>query len=199
MYCLLVEWQWQRVLRRSSGKCKFPAQPLSGLQQLAAPIPTCPPPLPTQLLPLSSVTKQSVWVRPVEMGPDPNAAPAAAPVAAPTAGAAAAAANPAAAAAQVVKLSDSKAAGGAGPAAWLQAGPTPHYATTSEAKDAFKGLLLDAGVSSGMSWEESMRLIVQDRRCGRSMRVCGCVDRVVGASHGMSCEESMRLILQHTR
>jgi hypothetical protein len=45
-----------------------------------------------------------------------------------------------------------------------QTGPTPHYATTAEAKDAFKGLLLDAGVASGMSWDESMRLIVQDRR-----------------------------------
>jgi hypothetical protein len=46
----------------------------------------------------------------------------------------------------------------------MQTGPTPHYATTAEAKDAFKALLLDAGVASGMSWDESMRLIVQDRR-----------------------------------
>ncbi len=47
---------------------------------------------------------------------------------------------------------------------WVQTGPTPHYATNSEAKDAFKQLLMDAGISSGMSWDESMRLIVQDRR-----------------------------------
>lgn len=86
-------------------------------------------------------------------------------------GAAAAAAAPAAAAgrpgpeAQVVKLT-SAAAAAAGPANWVQTGPTPHYATTAEAKDAFKALLTDAGVSSGMNWDESMRLIVQDRRWG---------------------------------
>jgi hypothetical protein len=61
----------------------------------------------------------------------------------------------------VVKLG---AVAAAGPAAWVQAGPTPHYATTAEAKDAFKSLLSDAGIVSGMSWDEAMRLIVQDRR-----------------------------------
>ncbi|PRW33660.1 pre-mRNA-processing 40A isoform A [Chlorella sorokiniana] len=107
------------------------------------------------------LTKQSVWQRPAEMGPDPNAPPAAA---APAAAPAAAAAAPAAAAAQVVKLEGAKAGGAS--ASWIQTGPTPHYATTAEAKDAFKQLLSDAGVSSGMSWEESMRLIVGDRRYG---------------------------------
>lgn len=46
----------------------------------------------------------------------------------------------------------------------MQTGPTPHYSTTAEAKDAFKQLLTDASISSGMSWEETMRLIVGDRR-----------------------------------
>ncbi|KAL4419958.1 hypothetical protein ABPG75_007056 [Micractinium tetrahymenae] len=116
------------------------------------------------------VTKESRWTMPDEMkaalGLPTGGAAAAGGGAAPTAGAAGAA--PAAAAkpapeAQVVKLAE---ANGAASNSWLQTGPTPHYATTAEAKDAFKQLLSDAGVSSGMSWEESMRLIVGDRRYG---------------------------------
>ncbi|KAL4857085.1 Pre-mRNA-processing protein 40A [Chlorella vulgaris] len=114
------------------------------------------------------VTKESRWQMPDEMRAALGlpAGGGAAP-----GGAATAAAAPAAAAgrpgpeAQVVKLT-SAAAAAAGPANWVQTGPTPHYATTAEAKDAFKALLTNAGVSSGMNWDESMRLIVQDRRYG---------------------------------
>ncbi|KAL4420342.1 hypothetical protein ABPG77_006149 [Micractinium sp. CCAP 211/92] len=110
------------------------------------------------------VTKESRWTMPDEMKAAlglPTGGPA--PMAASAAGSAPAAAAKPAAEAQVVKLAD---ANGGATQAWLQTGPTPHYATTAEAKDAFKQLLLDAGVSSGMSWEESMRLIVGDRRYG---------------------------------
>lgn len=92
----------------------------------------------------------------------PGAAAAGAPGGAGAAAAAAVAAKPGPEA-QVVKLAD---ANGAAASSWIQTGPTLHYATTSEAKDAFKALLTDASVASGMSWDETMRLIVGDRRYG---------------------------------
>ncbi|PSC74832.1 pre-mRNA-processing 40A [Micractinium conductrix] len=115
------------------------------------------------------MTKESRWTMPDEMkvalglptGGPAAGAPGAAPAAAAAAGKPAEAGKPAAEA-QVVKLE----ANGAGAASWLQTGATPHYATTAEAKDAFKQLLGDAGIVSGMSWDETMRLIVGDRRYG---------------------------------
>eukprot|EP00887_Chlorella_sp_A99_P000160 scaffold16.g160.t1 len=136
----------------------------------------------------NSRTKQSSWVKPDELktpaeraaeaaaaaaraapaAASPAAAPAAArpavPAAVPTTAAAAgapAAVRPGSAAggepkaAQVVKLSS----GG-------ETGPTPVYATTQEAKDAFKQLLTDVGITGSMGWDETMRIIAQDRRYG---------------------------------
>ena len=45
----------------------------------------------------------------------------------------------------------------------VQTGPTPVYATTQEAKDAFKQLLTDVAVTGSMTWDETMRVIAQDR------------------------------------
>lgn len=46
----------------------------------------------------------------------------------------------------------------------IQVGPTPHYATTAEAKDAFKQLLSDVRTKASTSWDDVMRVTLQDKR-----------------------------------
>lgn len=48
----------------------------------------------------------------------------------------------------------------------LQPGPTPHYATTAEARDAFESLLQDCQIPSWLSWEQTTAMISVDRRFG---------------------------------
>lgn len=48
----------------------------------------------------------------------------------------------------------------------LQPGPTPHYATATEAKAAFKQLLVDCRIPSGLGWVETQQAVAGDRRFG---------------------------------
>ena len=48
----------------------------------------------------------------------------------------------------------------------VQPGPTPTYATTGEAQEAFKSLLRDAQIPSWMAWEQALGIISVDRRFG---------------------------------
>lgn len=47
------------------------------------------------------------------------------------------------------------------------------YMTTQEARDAFKQLLSDVGITGSMQWDETMRIIAQDR-WGRGVAGAGC-------------------------
>ncbi|KAK2080569.1 hypothetical protein QBZ16_000423 [Prototheca wickerhamii] len=121
-------------------------------------------------------TKESRWEMPAEMRQSPGPAAAgstppraatrslspAAPVAA-LAAPAAAAARPAA---------GSAAEGFVPRPGSIQPGATPHFATAAEAKDAFKGMLLEAGVSSSDGWAEVSRAVMADRRFG-ALRTLG--------------------------
>ncbi|KFM23843.1 Pre-mRNA-processing factor 40-like protein A [Auxenochlorella protothecoides] len=94
-------------------------------------------------------TKQSVWTKPVELQ-TPEAA------------------------LKAVEAARSGAKAGvfvAQPGS-IQTGPTPHHATTAEAKDAFKALLNETGVSSTNSWDEVSRAIMADKRFG-SLKTLG--------------------------
>lgn len=123
----------------------------------------------------NKTTKESRWTMPDEM--KPAAAVAATPATAPsgtslTAPAATlvGAAGPTAAAAQAALKAVEAARSGAKAGVFvaqpgsIQTGPTPHYATTAEAKDAFKALLNETGVSSTNSWDEVSRAIMADKR-----------------------------------
>ena len=46
------------------------------------------------------------------------------------------------------------------------AAPAPTYASEADAKEAFKALLLEAGVRSDDSWEKAMKAIIHDPRYG---------------------------------
>lgn len=48
----------------------------------------------------------------------------------------------------------------------IQQGPTPHFSTTAEAKEAFKQLLNDVQVQSNWTWEVAYPIIMLDRRYG---------------------------------
>ncbi len=131
-------------------------------------------------------TKESRWTMPDELRAVMAAPPAqsgtAPPATAAPGPAAAAGSGPAAAAApsvapQAAKLNAKGANIAAGsyavPASVIQTGPTPHYATSAEAKEAFKQLLTEVGISTSMTWDEAMRMIMQDRRCARKQAYRG--------------------------
>lgn len=110
------------------------------------------------------LTKESKWIKPEAMSHSTSGTPAPAGAAAPAAAAPAATAAPA----QVVRLADRPGGGPAAPAVAghvvppgaLQPGPTPAYATTAEARDAFKAMLADACIPVSLSWDETLRAVV---------------------------------------
>lgn len=122
----------------------------------------------------NKTTKQSVWTMPEEMKAALAAAAAASGgVGAPAVtagGAAAAGAAPSAAmmAAQqaLQSVPTGAAAGSAAVPSGIQTGPALVFATTAEAKDAFKQLLADVGIKSSASWDDTMKIIANDRRYG---------------------------------
>lgn len=48
----------------------------------------------------------------------------------------------------------------------IQVGPTPHYSTNAEAKEAFRTMLNDAAIPSSLSWEDTVLLLAGDKRFG---------------------------------
>jgi len=70
----------------------------------------------------------------------------------------------------VKPIAVSKLAGGPGqylcPPGAIQMGPTPVYATSGEAKEAFRAILRDAQIPSWMGWEQAVAVISADRRFG---------------------------------
>lgn len=48
----------------------------------------------------------------------------------------------------------------------IQSGPTPHYSTVAEAKEAFRTMLNDAAIPSLLSWEDTVLLLAGDKRFG---------------------------------
>jgi pre-mRNA-processing factor 40 len=48
----------------------------------------------------------------------------------------------------------------------IQSGPTPHYSTVAEAKEAFRTMLHDAAIPSLLSWEDTVLLLAGDKRFG---------------------------------
>lgn len=70
----------------------------------------------------------------------------------------------------VTPLIVQKSAGGPGqymcPPGAIQTGPTPVYATSVEAKEAFRALLRDTQIPSWMGWEQAVAVISVDRRFG---------------------------------
>lgn len=116
----------------------------------------------------NKTTKESRWQMPEEFRLAQAAAAAAAAVAAATAKAKSAPSATATPSSNVKTSSGAASNNGVyiAPVGVIQTGPTPHYATTAEAKDAFKQLLRDLDIPLSMSWDESVKVIMQDRRYG---------------------------------